>query len=258
MIIENKKQLKQYKKVAQLSTDILKKLHQAVRPGVTPLEIDQLATKLCQKHDVVPSFKGAGSASNRYQYATCVSVNETIVHGIPNQREFQEGDVVKVDFGLIKDSLQTDHCFTLGLAPLTAQDERLITVSRDATQKAVKLAVEGNKTGDLGFAIQSQIEQAGFNVAKEFIGHGIGRQMHEDPQLPAFGRQGRGSRLIEGMVLSVEAQVLAGDDRVVFSKDGWTVKTADGKNAAMFEYMVVVGKEKPIILTPTLNWEIIA
>ncbi len=257
MIIENKKQLKKYQQAGQLSTNILKQLHQAVRPGVTPLEIDQLAAELCQKHDVVPSFKGAGSANNRYQYATCVSVNDTIVHGIPNQRKFQAGDVVKVDFGLIKDGLQTDHCFTLGLAPLAAEDERLIIASRDAVQEAVKLAVVGNKTGDLGFAIQSLIEQAGFNVAKEFIGHGIGFDMHEDPQLPAFGRQGKGVKLAEGMVLCVEAQVLAGDDRVVFSKDGWTVKTADGKNAAMFEYMVVVGKEKPIILTPTLNWEII-
>lgn len=257
MIIKNKRQLQEYQAVAQLSCKILHQLHQAIKPGVTPLQIDELAERLCQEHQARPSFKGVGPVNNAYQHATCVSVNNTVVHGIPNKTRFQPGDVISVDFGLIKDGLQTDHCFTLGLAPLKAEDERLIKVAREAVLAGVKWAKVGSTTGDIGFAIQAIVEQAGFNVAKEFIGHGIGQQMHEGPELPAYGRPGYGERLKPGMVLCVEAQVLAGSDQVRFNKDGWTVTTADGKNSAMFEYMVVVGKDKPEILTPTMGWEMV-
>ncbi len=257
MIIHTSQQLAQYQAVAKLSTAILAQLYDVVKPGVTPLEIDALAEKLCQKNQVIPGFKGVGPANNLYRHATCISVNDTVVHGIPNNRPFQPGDIVKVDFGIIKDGLQTDHCFTLGLAPLTKIDDNLIKVSREAVQTAVKLAVVGNTTGDLGFAMQSVIEKGGCNVAKEFIGHGIGHEMHEAPQLPAYGVKGTGRILQEGLVLCVEAQVLAGSADVVFKEDGWTVKTQDGKKAGMFEYMVVVGREKPIVLTPTLDWAVV-
>lgn len=257
MIIKNKQQLQKYQAVAQLSTKILQQLHQAIKVGVTPLQIDELAEKLCLEHQVQPSFKGVGPVNNAYQYATCIAVNDMVVHGIPNSRPFKAGDVISVDFGLIKDGLQTDHCFTLGLAPLKAEDERLIKVSREAVLAGVKQAVTGHTTGDVGFAIQNIVEQAGFNVAKEFIGHGIGKQMHDEPELPAYGRQGWGEALKEGMVLCVEAQVLVGSDRVIFNKDGWTVKTADGNNSAMFEYMVVVGANQPKILTQTMGWEVV-
>ncbi len=258
MIITSKKQLDKYKQVAQISTNILNELRLAVKPGVTPLEIDRLADKLAAKHEVRPNFKGVGPANNQYQHATCISVNDTVVHGIPSNRMFEEGDVIKIDFGIEKDGLHTDHCFTVGLSPLKAEDERLIETSKKAVQAAVHKAVAGNYTGDLGFTMQSMVNQAGLSVAKEFVGHGIGSTMHEDPQIPAFGKAGRGTELKEGMVLCIEAQVLGGDDEIYFADDGWTVKTADAANAAMFEYMVMVGAKKPTILTPSLNWPIYA
>ncbi len=257
MIIKNKKQLKKYQEIGQLSTDILHELHRAVRPGATPLAINQLAEELCQKHKAVPSFKGVGPVNNKYQHAVCVSVNDTVVHGIPDQRQFKEGDVVKVDFGLKKDGLQTDHCFTLGLNQIKTDDMHLIRAAREAVQTAVQLAQPGNYTGDLGHTMQTIVEKADFNIAKEFTGHGIGEKMHEPPQIPAFGRPEAGIKLKQGMILCVEAQVLAGSDRIIFTDDGWTVKTEDGKNSAMFEYMVMVSENKPIILTPTLDWAIV-
>ncbi len=256
MIIRSQKQLKKYQEAAKISTEILNELRQAVKIGATPLEVDRLADKLADQHNARPNFKGVGPAGNKYKHATCISVNDTVVHGIPDHRMFEEGDLVKVDFGIEKNNLHTDHCFTVGLGALDAEDERLIEAGKEAVQAAVYKAVAGNYTGDLGFTMQSIVNQAGFSVAKEFVGHGIGATMHDQPQIPAYGKPGRGYELEEGMVLCIEAQVLAGEDDVYFTDDGWTVKTRDGEKAVMFEYMVVVGPEKPVILTPTLNWPI--
>lgn len=258
MIIRDKKQLEKYKEIAKISTEILDELRQAVRPGVTPIEINRLADELAAKHEVKPNFKGVGPAGNQYKHAVCVSVNDTVVHGIPNHRMFEQGDLIKVDFGIEKDGLNTDHCFSVGIGPLTAEDERLLKTGKKAVQAAVYQAVSANRTGDLGFTMQSIVNQAGFSVAKEFVGHGIGATMHDEPQIPAYGSPGRGQKLKAGMVLCIEAQVLAGDDSIYFADDGWTVKTSDGKNAVMFEYMVVVGPKKPEILTQTLDWPIYA
>ncbi len=256
MIISNTQQLERYLEIGKISTEILFQLHQTVEVGVTPLEIDALADKLAAKHQVVPNFKGVGPKNNPYQHPTCIAVNDTVVHGIPNDRPFQDGDIVKVDFGITKNELHTDHCFTVGVGNLTAADERLIKVSRDAIQAAAKKAITGNKVGDLGFTIQSQANQAGFNVAKEFVGHGIGQTMHDSPQIPAYGSPGTGLPLRKGMVLCVEAQILAGEDEVYIADDGWSVKTEDGKKAAMFEYMVIVDERRPKIITPTWDWPI--
>lgn len=257
MTITTPQILRQYQALCRLSTQILWQLHQAIKPGVTPIQIEQLANRLLAKHQVEAAFKGEGRPSNPYHHATCISVNEAVVHGIPNQRPFQKGDVIKVDFGVKRDNLITDHCFTVGLAPLAHEDERLILVSRRAVAEALKLAVAGNTTGDLGFAQESIVLKEGFNVAKGFIGHGIGHTMHDEPQLPAFGKKGEGDRLTEGMVLCIESQILAGEDNLEVAEDGWTIQTRDGSKAAMFEVMVVVGKKKPTILTPTLDWPVV-
>ena len=258
MKIENDQQLATYKQAGKISTKILGSLRKAIKPGKTALEIDQLADKLCENYGFKPAFKGVGPKNNQYQYTTCIAVNDTVVHGIPDGRKFQQGDVVKVDFGIKYQGLNTDHCFTVGVGTLKPNDHKLVITAKKAIQKAAKLAIAGNRTGDLGYVIQSTANQAGFTVAKEFVGHGIGKGLHDDPQLPAFGQPGQGRALEKGMVLCVEAQILAGDDCVYIADDGWTVKTCDGKKAAMFEYMVVVGQEKPIFLTQTLDWPIIA
>ena len=256
MIIKNDAELKQYQQLARISTNILEQLRRAVKIGVTPLVIDALADKLSKKYKVKPNFKGVGPKNNQYQHATCIAVNDTVVHGIPDDRPFEDGDVVKVDFGIEKDGLQTDHCFTVGVGNLSAADEHLIKTAKKAIQTAAKKAIVGSRVGDLGFIIQSIANQNGCTVAKEFVGHGIGHTMHDEPQIPAYGNKGKGQELKKGMVLCVEAQILAGEDDIYFADDGWTVKTCDGSKAAMFEYMVVVQADKPIFLTPTLNWPI--
>ncbi|MBD3250143.1 MAG: type I methionyl aminopeptidase [Candidatus Pacebacteria bacterium] len=258
MIIENDQQLAAYQEAGKISTEILDQLRQAVKAGATGLELDQLADKLCAKHQVRPNFKGVGAPANPYQHATCVSVNDTVVHGIPDDRPFEPGDVVKVDFGIEYQGLNTDHCFTVGVGKLKPSDHNLVSTAKKAIEKAASQAVAGNRTGDLGFIIQSTANRAGLTVAKEFVGHGIGSSLHDEPQIPGLGQPNTGQVLKKGMVLCVEAQILAGKDEVYIESDGWTVKTMDGKNAAMFEYMVVVGQKKPIYLTPTQDWGIIS
>ncbi len=256
MTITNSQELKKYQALAKLSTQILKELYQKVQKGVTPLEVDKLADELCTKHKVKPAFMGVGPTHNPYRFATCISVNDTVVHGIPDARPFNQGDIIKVDFGIQKDGLITDHCFTVGLAPLSSQDEKLIKSAKKAVQNAAKLAVVGNTVGDLGFAQESTVMADGFNVAKGFVGHGIGHTMHDDPQLPAYGQKKSGKVLLEGMALCIESQILAGEDDLYIADDGWSVKTKDKSKAAMFEVMVVVGKSRPFILTHTLDWPI--
>jgi methionyl aminopeptidase len=256
MIINSDHQLAKYQAIGQQSTEILWQLWQATVEGATPLEIDNLAERLCQKNGVKPAFKGVGSKKNPYRWTTCISVNDTVVHGIPSEVPLVEGDMVKVDFGMITpEGFYTDHCFTKSIGEPSAEDLRLMKVSRSAIQEAARLAVAGKKVGDLGNRMQVVAEKAGFSTVKEFVGHGIGYTMHDEPQLPAWGEAGRGLTLKRGQVLCVEAQIIASeDDGVYMEEDGWTIKSNSGAKAAMFEYMVVVGEKKPVFLTPTLDW----
>ena len=256
MIIRSDKELSQYKAAGKKSMKILRQLFDACKEGVTSAEVDALADELCKKEGVKPSFKGVGPKNNQYQWATCISVNDTVVHGIPEDKPFKKGDLVKVDFGIIDDSgLYTDHCFTKSIGEPSEEDLNLMKVTRKAIQEAAKKAVVGNKIGDLSHTMQSIVEAAGFSVVKEFVGHGIGRGLHDEPQIPAWGLPNSGRRLEEGMVLCVEAQVMASEnDDLYVDADGWTVKAEDGAKSAMFEYMVVVKKGKPVFLTPTMDW----
>lgn len=254
MKIESPQQLQQYREAAKISTEILWRLHEKTREGVTPREIDALADELCLEHGVRPNFKGVGPAHNLYQYATCISVNDVVVHGIPASEPLRAGDLVKVDFGIEHEGLHTDHCFTVGLAPVSSEDQQLLEVGRQAVLDGVRQAVVGNTTGDIGHAIESAVLARGFSVPEIYIGHGIGRSLHEGPEVPAWGDPGAGTKLERGMVLCVEAQVIAGENNVYTADDGWSVKTVDGSKAVMFEYMVVVEKHQPTILTPTTDW----
>ena len=255
MIISSPQQLKQYQTVAKISTEVLWQLHQKTRAGVTPLAIDQLADQLCKKYQVTPNFKGVGSPKNPYQYATCISVNDVVVHGIPQDIPLKEGDLVKVDFGIVKDGLNTDHCFTVGIGQLTEINQTLLEVGRKAVLKAAQQAKVGKTVGDLGHIMESTAGKYDFTVTEQYVGHGIGRSLHEEPQIPAWGEPKDGVKLQKGMVLCIEAQVIAGNPDVYTAADGWSVKTSDGSNAVMFEYMVVVDT-KPIFLTPTMDWSL--
>lgn len=255
MIISSDHQLVKYQVVGKKSTEILWQLWEATLEGVTPLEIDHLAERLCQKYGVKSAFKGVGSKKNPYRFVTCINVNDGVVHGIPSTIPLQKGDIVKVDFGIIDDGFYTDHCFTKSIGQPSEEDLRLMKVARQAVQEAARQAIVGKKVGDLGFTMQSIAEKAGFSTVKEFVGHGIGFTMHDEPQIPAWGQAGKGLTLRRGQVLCVEAQIIASeDDGVYMAEDGWTILSSSGAKAAMFEYMVVVQEKKPVFLTPTLDW----
>jgi methionyl aminopeptidase len=257
MIITRKHDRDLYLKAGALSTEILSKLKAAVKAGVLPIEIDALAEKLCRKNSVRPAFKGV-NPYNPYQYSTCISLNDVVVHGIPSRTEpIKAGDIVKVDFGLIYQGLYTDHCFSVIVGKSSPQKEKLLKSARDSVQQAVKLAIAGNRVGDLGAAMYLGVKKDGFDVLKQYTGHGIGRSLHEMPAIPAFGQKGTGEVLEPGMVLCVESQVVTGSDKVKVAPDGWSVVTVDHGNSAMFEYMVIVDRDKPCVLTDTRDWEMI-
>jgi methionyl aminopeptidase len=257
MIITRRHDLELYRQAGALSTRILFKLKSAVKAGVYPIEVDQLAESLCEKNSVKPAFKGVGY-SNPYQYSTCISVNDVVVHGIPSRTEaIKLGDIVKVDFGLIYQGLYTDHCFSVIVGKGDKTKIKLVTAARDSVQAAVKLAVSGNRLGDLGAEMHAGVTKFGFDVLKQYTGHGIGRGLHESPAVPAYGKAGTGEILETGMVLCVESQVVTGSDRVKVAPDGWSVVTADHGDSAMFEYMVVVQRDKPYVLTDTFDWGMI-
>jgi methionyl aminopeptidase len=254
MIIKTKLELNKYQKACVLSTQILGKLRLAIKSGIYPIDIEKLAISLCQKHHVKPSFLGAGDKGNKYEYATCISVNDTVVHGIPNHDKFEKGDLIKVDFGIIMNGFYTDHCFTVGIPPISPENEKLLTIGREAIWQATKQAIAGNKVGDISAKIHQIAKENSFDTIKIFTGHGIGKSLHEPPQIPSFGTAGSGKLLKEGMVLCIEAQLVKGNDKVFFTPDGWTSKTVSGNPAVMFEYMVVVQKDKPLVLTNTYDW----
>jgi len=258
MIITTKKELDLYKQACLLSTQILKQLKDAVKPDIYPIEIDQLADQLCVQHNVIPSFRGVKNKDKVYQYATCISINDAVVHGVPSKtKKIQIGDLVKVDFGIYYQNIYTDHCFTVAVKKLSPKNKKLILTAKKAVQSSIPIAITGNTVGDLGHLMQTIAVNNGFDVLKQYTGHSIGKTLHEPPTIPAHGQKGEGQVLEKGMVLCLEAQLVTGSDQVFIDKDGWTVKMKDGGNTAMFEYMIVVQDKKPILLTPTLNWPII-
>jgi methionyl aminopeptidase len=247
-----------YKHATQISMEILRALYDATAEGIYPAQLDEKAFELCKKYRVKPSFLGVRGHKDNYQYASCIYVNDIVVHGIPSAtRPIQSGDLVKLDFGIIADTYYTDHCVTVGVGNVKNKDLKLLEVGKQAVLNGVNQAITGQTTGDIGFAIESTARKNGFNTIKHYIGHGIGHSLHEDPEVPATGKKSSGTQLKEGHVICVEAQVVAGKPEIYMEDDGWTVRSEDGKNSVMFEYMTVVGKNGPEILTDTRDWPLI-
>ncbi|KKP56692.1 MAG: Methionine aminopeptidase [candidate division WS6 bacterium GW2011_GWF2_33_92] len=250
MIISNSKDIKIYKEACEISVSMLKKIGEEIRDGVTPLDLDRMAGHLCDEHGVSAAFKRV----NGYNFNTCISINDVAVHGIPKDTPLKKGDLVSIDFGIIHKGLNTDHCWTWSVGEPTKADRKLLKAGREAVENCIELAIEGNHTGDLGFEMERVAKHNGYNVLKMFVGHGIGKTLHDSPDIPAFGKKGKGTKLVEGMVICIECQVVNDNGEVVIDKDGWSAKTRHGGNSVMFEYMVIVGKNKPTILTDTLKW----
>jgi methionyl aminopeptidase len=230
---------------AQLVARTLELLGREVRPGVTTGELDRLAETFIRDHGARPAFKGYRG----FPASICPSVNEEVVHSIPGTRTLQGGDIIGVDVGVEKDGYFGDAAYTFAVGKIGAEAARLLQVTREALQFGIEQARAGRRVGDISHAIQSHAERHGFSVVRELLGHGIGRQMHEEPQVPNFGPPDRGPRLMAGQVLAIEPMVNLGRPEVLTRPDGWTVVTKDGSLSAHFEHTVAVGKDGPEILS---------
>lgn len=229
--------------------EILQELQSRVAPGVTTLELDQLAEELTYRKKARPAFKGYTMAGRVYPRTLCVSVNDEIVHGIPSGRPLQEGDIVGLDFGVIYEEYYGDSAITVGVGEVSGEAARLVQITEEALNQGIEQLHEGKRLGDLAWVIQSTVESAGFSVVRAFVGHGIGRKLHEEPPVPNYGEPDRGLRLREGMVLAIEPMVNAGGYEVEIKDDGWTAVTKDGSLSAHFEHSVAITKNGPYILS---------
>ena len=229
--------------------EVLQELKRRVAAGVTTLELDELAEELTLKKRAIPAFKGYSVAGRVFPRCLCVSINEEIVHGIPSTRALREGDIIGLDYGVIYDGFYGDSAVTVGVGKISEAAERLMEVTRRSLYKGIEQLQVGKRLGDLGFTVQQTAESAGYSVVRAFVGHGIGKKLHEEPPVPNYGEPDRGIRLQEGMVLAIEPMVNAGGFEVEIKEDGWTAITKDGSLAAHFEHSVAVTKNGPIILS---------
>ena len=217
-----------------------------VRPGVSTLELDKLAEEFIRSHGAEPGFLGYGGFPN----TLCMSVNEEVVHGIPSaKRILKEGDVLSVDCGTLMKGFYGDSAYTFAVGEIAPEVADLRRVTKEALDTGVAQAKAGNRVGDVASAVQEHAERHGYSVVRELVGHGLGRKMHEEPEVPNYGARGRGPLLKEGMVICIEPMINMGARYVVFERDGWTVRTRDRKPSAHFEFAVAVGKEGPDVLT---------
>ena len=229
----------------RIVAEILSELRERVKPGVTTAELDLQAEVLCRRHGVRPIFKGYQG----YPFALCASVNGEVVHGMPAERALAEGDILSLDFGVDYRGYCGDAAITVPVGRVSEQAERLIRVTEESLYAGIGQASAGNRLGDISAAVQQRVEADGFSVVRDYVGHGIGRRMHEEPQIPNFGRKGRGVELRAGMVLAIEPMVNEGTYQVKVLEDGWTVVTEDGKLSAHFEHSVAITENGPDILS---------
>ena len=216
-----------------------------VRPGVTTQEIDKAVEEFIRKQGAVPSFLGYSG----YPASACISVNDEVIHGIPGKRVLQEGDIVSIDVGAYIGGFHGDCAATFACGTISDEAQKLIDVTRQSFFEGIKFAKEGCRVQDISAAVQAYVERHGFSVVREFVGHGVGAHLHEAPEIPNFGRSGRGPRLLRGMTLAIEPMVNLGDAAILQLSDGWTVKTQDGKLSAHYENTILITDGEPEILT---------
>ncbi len=250
--IRTKREIELLRAANVIVADVLVSLAEKVEPGVTTIELDILADRLIREAGGVPSFKGY----HGYPNSTCISVDEVIIHGIPGKRALKEGEIVSIDVGVNYKGYFGDAALSVPCGNVDAKRRRLMEVTERALANGLAAARAGNYLRDVSRAIQQTVEPAGFTIVKNFVGHGIGTEMHEDPQIPNFDTGDRGPRLKEGMVMAIEPMVNLGTERVKLLKDGWTATTADGAPSAHFEHSIVVRDGLPEILSmsPRRSW----
>ena len=230
---------------AQLVSKTLGLLAPYIVPGAIPLELDKMAETFIRDHGGEPGFLGMYGFPN----SLCMSPNAQVVHGIPGKKELQNGDILSVDCGVFMNGFYGDHAYTFAVGEVSKETSELLEVTKASLYAGIKEVVEGNRIGDIGAAIQEYTESRGYGVVRELVGHGLGTKMHEDPQVPNYGKRGRGKKIQEGLVIAIEPMINLGTHRIKQLPDGWTILTADGKNSAHFEHDVAVVNGKPEILS---------
>ncbi|MEO7983438.1 MAG: type I methionyl aminopeptidase [Bacteroidota bacterium] len=246
MLYKTDAQVEMMRQSALLVSSTLTEIAKILKPGITTLSIDKMIGEFIRDHKAIPSFlhyKG-------YPYNSCISVNDVVVHGFPGKNELKETDIISVDTGVILNGWHGDHAYTFAIGDPGEVVMKLIQVTKESLYKGIEKAVAGNRVGDIAFAIQEHTERKnGYGVVRELVGHGLGRSLHEDPQVPNYGKRGSGSKLKEGLVLAIEPMINLGKKDVFTEEDGWTVRTKDGKPSVHFEHDVCVKKGKADILS---------
>lgn len=242
---KTREEIELMREAALVVSRTLGKVAEAIKPGVTPLELDQIAEEYIRSQNAIPGFLGLYDFPN----TLCISVNEHVVHGIPNNRPLESGDIISVDCGAVKDGYYGDHAYTFEVGEVAPEVKKLLKVTKECLYIGIEECRAGNRIGDIGFAIQQHAEKHGYGVVRELVGHGLGKEMHEEPQVPNYGRRGRGKKIKEGLVIAIEPMINMGTERIKQLADNWTVITADGKPSAHFEHDVAVVDGKPEILS---------
>ena len=223
-----------------------------IKPGVTTLQLDTVAEEYIKSNGALPSFKNY----NGYPFATCISVNDAVVHGFPNNRELKDGDLISIDIGVFKNGYHGDSAYTYAIGNISDEVKQLMKVTKESLYKGIEKAVVGNRIGDISFAIQEYTERKhSYGVVRELVGHGLGEELHEDPQVPNYGKRGSGAKLKEGMVIAIEPMINLGKKDVINDTDGWTVRTKDGKPSAHYEHDVHITKDKADVLSSFISIE---
>ena len=217
-----------------------------IKPGATTLQLDKIAEEFIKDNKATASFKGY----HGFPFACCISVNDAVVHGFPTAKELVSGDVVSVDVGVFKNGFHGDSAYTFAVGEIPEEVKNLMRVTKESLYKGIEKATIGNRVGDIAYAIQDYTEkQYGYGVVRDLVGHGLGRSLHEEPQIPNFGKRGTGAKLREGLVIAIEPMINMGTKNVFHDKDGWTIRTADGKPSAHYEHNICIQKGKPDILS---------
>ncbi|RJP58398.1 MAG: type I methionyl aminopeptidase [Candidatus Auribacter fodinae] len=245
ILIKSARELDKMRESARITQCVLNEVINHIRVGSTTYELDRIAEQALAQYDALPAFKGYRG----YPASVCVSVNEEVVHGIPGKRKLREGDIVSLDFGVLKDGYYGDMAVTVGVGKISPEREKLLRVTKESLLRGIEQAQPGKRLGDISHAIESYVVNNGFSIVRDYVGHGIGREMHEEPQIPNFGEPNTGPVLKEGMVFAIEPMVNVGTYKVKTLADGWTVVTRDKKASAHFEHTVAITENGPEVLT---------
>lgn len=243
---KSKAEIELMRQSALLVSETIAVVAARIKPGVTTMQLDKIAEEFIKDNKATASFKGY----NGFPFACCISVNDAVVHGFPTNDELVSGDIVSVDVGVFKNGFHGDSAYTFAVGEISEDVKKLLRVTKESLYLGIEKAIAGNRVGDIAFAIQEHTEKKhGYGVVRDLVGHGLGRHLHEEPQVPNFGKRGTGAKLREGLVIAIEPMINMGTKDVFHDKDGWTIRTADGKPAAHFEHDICVQKGKADILS---------